>query len=514
MSIQKNPQSTVTAQQALQLMRSDAVLVAGVGVAGRGIIAMLCALRGVEDPSDISNLSIADDRSDLATTNVADAIDNIRAGGSGAPALVVTSPGWQPTSPLLVAAAELGIPVIGDVEAAWLVDQAGGFGPARTWLAITGTNGKTTTTAMLASMLVADGQGAAAVGNIGVSPAVALTAELRGEPRADVLVAEVSSFQLHWAPTFTPTVGCVLNIAEDHLDWHGSLAGYAHDKAAVLRAEHPVIAVDDAAVTELPHRQAPLTAFSTADPYQIDADRFYRRVGVVSDQHDGPRIVEVIEDGSGQHEKIDIASAEDISPPGPAGVADATAAAAMARCVGVSTTAIAEALGKFTVQAHRGQVVLKDNDVVWIDNSKATNPHAAQAALQGQSNVIWIAGGQLKGASVQELLANVKDSLSAVIALGADRKDIVGEVGRQCPDLPCVSVTSTDPRIAMAEVARIAHGLAQPGDTVMLAPAAASLDMFTGMGQRGDLFAEMAVAIAANTRPASSHTSTTPPQED
>ena len=151
--------------------------------------------------------------------SVAEAIDTLDV---WQPQLVVTSPGWKPESPLLARASELSILVIGDIAAAWLADQAGAFGEPRTWLAVTGTNGKTTTTAMLTSMLVADGRAALAVGNIGIAPAAALAAQHRGEPRSDVFVAEVSSFQLHWAPMFVPTVGCILNLAEDHLDWHGS----------------------------------------------------------------------------------------------------------------------------------------------------------------------------------------------------------------------------------------------------------------------------------------------------
>ena len=174
-------------QRAVEVMRHKPVLVAGAGVAGRGVITMLKALHAEQ-------VTVADDNSGLADVNVEKAIELIKA---GAFEMVITSPGWAPSSPLLVAAAENSVAVIGDIEAAWLADQAEAFEPPRTWVAITGTNGKTTTTAMLTAMCVADGRAAVAVGNIGVSPALALTAENRGEPRADILVAEVSSFQLH-----------------------------------------------------------------------------------------------------------------------------------------------------------------------------------------------------------------------------------------------------------------------------------------------------------------------------
>ena len=180
---------------ALETMRTQTVLVAGAGVAGRGVISMLCALGArlvlVADDNAQALGHIADDgETELRLLNVSEAIDSLE---DLAPRLVVTSPGWKPESPLLARAAELGIPVIGDIAAAWLADQAGAFGEPRTWLAVTGTNGKTTTTAMLTSMLIADGRAALAVGNIGIAPSAALAGQHRGEPRSAVFVAEVSS---------------------------------------------------------------------------------------------------------------------------------------------------------------------------------------------------------------------------------------------------------------------------------------------------------------------------------
>lgn len=486
---------------ALHTMRTQTVLVAGAGVAGRGVISMLCALGArtvvVADDNTQALSHIADGgETELRLLGVAEAVDSL---GHLAPQLVITSPGWKPESPLLVRAAELGIPVIGDIAAAWLADQAGAFGEPRTWLAITGTNGKTTTTAMLTSMLVADGRSALAVGNIGIAPSAALAAQHRGEPRADIFVAEVSSFQLHWAPMFAPSVGCILNLAEDHLDWHGSYENYCVDKAQALTAEWPVLAVDDADVlaTARARHVAARSAYTIHDPEEVASlekttSTLERATGVC----DG-RLVEVIYGSDGEPNQIvDLAPAQGISPPGPAGLADAAASAAMARALGVAPEAIASALAGFQVQAHRGQVVLDHGGVTWIDNSKATNPHAAEAALRGQRNVIWVAGGQLKGAAVDGLIRAIGGGLKAVVALGVDRAELVAEVSRQLPDLPVTVIDATDPEEAMRAVARAAHELAEPGDSVVLAPAAASLDMYTGMSQRGDLFAQYAVAYA------------------
>lgn len=495
-------------QSAYDLMRSRQVYVAGAGVAGKGIIAMLEGIGG--------RFLVVDDHSAAADLNTEQAIAAL-SGGSGAgetapaggtteadqaPALVITSPGWRPDSALLQAAATANIPVIGDIEAAWLADQAGAFGEPRTWVAITGTNGKTTATAMATAMLKAAGLAAVSVGNIGTPPGAALVAE----QRADYLVAEVSSFQLHWAPSFTPDTGVVLNLAEDHLDWHGSMAGYAADKLRALRGPRPVIAVDEQLVADLARdNEVPnVVACTMRDPAEVLASvAFDRVVGVVSSEG-ASVITEVARDEAGKLQVTPIASAEGISPPGPAGIADAVAACALVRSFGVSPDAIASALGQFEVQAHRGQVVHQEGGVTWIDNSKATNPHAASAALGGLKDIVWVAGGQLKGAEVHDLVAEIGPGLRGAVVLGCDRAEIIAELGEQFPELPVAEIAETDPQAAMAQTVGAARRMAQPGDTVVLAPAAASLDMYTGMAQRGELFAAYAKDSKAPASEASS----------
>jgi UDP-N-acetylmuramoylalanine--D-glutamate ligase len=460
------------------------VLIAGAGVAGRGVARMLAGLA--------STVTVADDnataRGALATETGCRPVDVATATGLlGETDLVVTSPGWRPDSALLVAASQAGVPVIGDIEAAWLADRAGLFGAPRTWLAVTGTNGKTTATGMLHSILVADGRTAEAVGNIGTPPGEALLSE----PHTDVLAAEVSSFQLHWAPDFAPDAGCVLNLADDHLDWHGSFANYAADKARALTGAVAVLALDDPEVLAQAARDGVVTGqrrgFTLADLAGAAAAAV-PGLTTVTGVRDG-RIVE-LDMASGA--LTDLAAAGGLSPAGPAGVADATAAAALARAAGVTAGAVGRGLASYHVAAHRGQIVADADGVTWIDNSKATNPHAASAALRGLGDVVWVAGGQLKGAAVSGLVAEVAPTLRAAVLLGVDRGILADALATAAPDLPVTVIDETDPTAAMREVVGAARGAARPGDTVVLAPAAASLDMYAGMSQRGDLFARFA----------------------
>ena len=222
----------------------DHVLVAGAGVSGLGAAHLLTKAG--------ANCTVVDDNPDgraaatakgFAVCSSAEARERFADTG-----LVVTSPGWRPDTPLLVDATAAGIDVIGDVELCFRLDRAGVFGAPRTWLVVTGTNGKTTTTGMLAAMMTeagADtGRIARACGNIGTAVGEVLLLD----EHVDVLVAELSSFQLHWSSELVPDAGVLLNLAEDHIDWHGSFAEYAASKAKVLQATHAVAGIDDAEV--------------------------------------------------------------------------------------------------------------------------------------------------------------------------------------------------------------------------------------------------------------------------
>lgn len=463
------------------------VLVAGGGVSGRGCAKILAGL-GVDTTVADGNRAVREDLAaqfgvatvDPETVNVTE-FD-----------VVVTSPGWRPDSPLLVAAASAGISVLGDVELAYQLDKAEVFGPKRQWLVVTGTNGKTTTTGMLAAIMQADagrsGLRAQAVGNIGLSLFDALTSP----ERVDILVAELSSFQLHWSDMLTPDVGVLLNLADDHIDWHGSFADYARAKAKVLTGKVAVVGVDDPQVLqwwETAGTAPVVVGFTVNEPTP-------GQVGVV----DGDIVV-----AHPDAARVVLASAEGLQPAGVAGVLDACAAAAAAYTAGAAPEAIAEGLRAYTVAGHRGAVVHQADGIAYVDNSKATNPHAAAAAMEGLGSFVWIAGGQLKGADVSELVRSHAGSMRAAVLLGRDRDIIAAALATYAPSVPVEVIAAAEPGPAMEAAVAAAAQHAVAGDTVLLAPAAASLDMYTGMAQRGDMFAAAARAIAPKTNPDRPH---------
>jgi UDP-N-acetylmuramoylalanine--D-glutamate ligase len=397
-------------------------------------------------------------------------------------ALVVTSPGFAPSTPVLAAAAAAGVPIWGDVELAWRLDQAGWFGTPKRWLVVTGTNGKTTTTSMLHAMLVAGGRRAVLCGNIG-NPVIDMLAE-----PAELLAVELSSFQLHWAPSLRPDAGAVLNVAEDHLDWHGSMNAYAADKARALDGRVAVVGLDDPVASGLLADAAASVkvGFTLGDPAA-------GQLGV----RDGALIDRAFADG------LMLAGTASISVPGPIGVLNALAAAALARAVDVPAAAIADALASFHVGPHRAHVVAEIDGVTYVDDSKATNPHAARASIAAYPRVVWIAGGLLKGASVDELVSDISNRLVGAVLIGRDRALVANALSRHAPDVPVVEVvTGEDSEVLetnesdvnsvtrlMTAVVAAARRLAGEGDTVLLAPAGASFDQFSGYAERGDAFA-------------------------
>jgi UDP-N-acetylmuramoylalanine--D-glutamate ligase len=401
--------------------------------------------------------------------------------------LIVTTPGWKPGKPLFTAAAQAAVPVWGDVELAWRLRGTPEGGAPAPWLAVTGTNGKTTTTRMLASILYAAGLRTAAVGNIGVSLLDAVT----GGAEYDVLAVELSSYQLHWAPSVRAHSAVVLNLAPDHLDWHGSMAAYAADKGRVYQGNKVACVYNTAdPASEALVREADVEYGCRAIGFTLGAPGL-SQLGVV----DG-LLVDRAFVPDRRSSARELAEVRDVNPPAPHNIANALAAAALARAYGVEPGAVRDGLRAFRPDAHRIAHVAAVHGVDYVDDSKATNTHAAEASLAAYEHVVWIAGGLAKGAAFDHLVRNAARRLRGVVLIGADRELIRDALARHAPDVPVTDLERTDTG-SMAAAVREASRLARPGDTVLLAPACASMDMFTNYNQRGDAFAAAVRDMAA-----------------
>ncbi|MFD9629682.1 UDP-N-acetylmuramoyl-L-alanine--D-glutamate ligase [Streptomyces violascens] len=462
------------------------VTVAGLGVSGMPVARVL---NGLGAAVTVVNEG-ADERSRTQAAELEAQGITVRLGdGATLPegtALIVTTPGWRPDKPLFAAAAEAGVPVWGDVELAWRLRDLDGRTPAP-WLAITGTNGKTTTTQMLASILRAAGLRTAAVGNIGVS----LLDVVLGEEQYDVLAVELSSYQLHWAPSLRAHSAAVLNLAPDHLDWHGSMEAYAADKGRIYEG-NTIACVYNAQdkVTEDLVREADVEEGCRAIGFTL-ATPGPSQLGVV----DGILVDRAFVQNR-QKNAQELAEVSDVFPPAPHNIANALAAAALARAFGVEPKAVRDGLKAFRPDAHRIEHIADIASVAYIDDSKATNTHAAEASLAAYDPIVWIAGGLAKGASFDELVQRSAKRLRGVVLMGAERHLIAEALARHAPEVPVVDLDRTDTG-AMSAAVREAAGLARPGDTVLLAPACASMDMFANYNKRGEAFAEAVRELAA-----------------
>jgi UDP-N-acetylmuramoylalanine--D-glutamate ligase len=396
--------------------------------------------------------------------------------------LVVTSPGWDPLNDALVQAGARDIPIWGEVELAWRLREP----EAAPWLAITGTNGKTTTVQMLESILSAAGLRSSAVGNVG-RPVV----EAVMDPTPyDVLAVELSSFQLHWTSSIAAQSAAVLNIAPDHVDWHGSLHAYAEDKGRIYQGVQRacVYNVEDPATEELV-RAAHVAEGARAIGFTVGVPK-PGMLGVVDGVLADRAFVDDPRDSAAE-----LCTVEDLADPAPHMVANALAAAALARSHGVEPRFVRDGLRAFELGPHRVATVAEIDGVRYIDDSKATNAHAALASLRGvHGKAVWIAGGLAKGGTFDDLVQAARDRLRAAVLLGTDRDSIAGALQRHAPDVPVVEVDNGEDGL-MDRVVAAAAGLAHPGDTVLLAPGCASMDQFRDYAARGDAFAEAVLRL-------------------
>ncbi|WP_242530620.1 UDP-N-acetylmuramoyl-L-alanine--D-glutamate ligase [Nocardioides aromaticivorans] len=400
--------------------------------------------------------------------------------------VLVVSPGFRPDAPIITAARDRGVPVWGEVELAWRLRDPDHPAP---WLCITGTNGKTTTVQMLDSILRAAGLRSVAAGNVGLP----LTEAVMDPEPYDVIAVELSSFQLHYTDTMAAESAVVLNVAEDHLDWYdgpSAMDAYARDKGRIYQGVERacVYNVADPATEQLV-RDADVVEGARAIGFTLGVPA-PGMVGVVDDILVDRAFIEERSTSAAE-----LCTLEDLASRAPHFVTNALAAAALARAHGVSQAAVRDGLRAFQPDGHRIAVVAEHSGITWVDDSKATNPHAAASSLAAFAPVVWVAGGLAKGASFDDLVRSVGDRLRAVVLIGRDRDVIRQALSRHAPDVPVIDVDSPETGDVvgddrMRRVVAAAAEVARTGDTVLLAPGCASMDQFSDYAARGDAFAE------------------------
>ena len=391
--------------------------------------------------------------------------------------VLVVSPGLRPSHPVVVDALRRGVTVWGEIELAWRLRDPERAAP---WLVVTGTNGKTTTTLMLESMLRADGRHARAAGNIGHS----LVQTVMDPDGPEVIAVEIGAPQMPFTYSMSPLASVCLNIAEDHVDHFGGFDEYVRMKARTYERTQvaAVYNVQDPA-TERLVEQADVVEGCRAIGFTLGSPGL-SMLGVV----EGVLIDRAFIDNRASHAQ-ELATFDDIHPFASHNVANALAAAALARAYGVQPVAVRDGLRAFEPAGHRIAPAGEIDGVRFVDDSKATNTHAAATSIASYEHVVWIAGGQAKGQSFDELVARMQERMRGVVLLGEDRHIIREALQRLAPNVPFVDVEDATPD-ALDAVVRHAMAMAMPGDVVLLAPGCASWDMFRNYGHRGDRFVE------------------------
>ena len=465
-------------------MSGKTVIVAGLGVSGQSMMEVLGSraekVLGVDEKKPDADLH-SFDRIDW------DHVD-----------LVMTSPVFNPRTPFILEAQRRGIPVMSEVELAWQLrvncDSTGE--PAR-WIGITGTNGKTSTTEMTSEMLTACGLMAPAVGNIGKAVSHAAV-----DPANDVLCVELSSFQLHFTDSLALDCAAITNIADDHLDWHGGIENYAADKAKVFHRVKKalVYTADDERVTRL--------------AFAAETAEGCRKVGfTLSEPQDGQIgvkdgwIVDMSGIAGGEpgmpEQVAKVSEFTHLTEPDgtvyPHLLADALTALALVLGLGADKEKAIASLEQFTPGGHRIQTVATattpdGGSIRFVDDSKATNAHAAKASLNSfaDKSVVWIAGGLAKGSRFEQLVAEQSHTIKAAVVIGKDQQPILDAFAASAPDIPLTIIDPANNDVIMERAVDAAGEYAQSGDVVLMAPACASMDQFKSYADRGNQFAQQA----------------------
>ena len=447
-------------------------LVLGAGVTGSAVAKSLQARGGI--------VSIADDNAPDAIKPDAVDLNNFDS--------VVISPGWRQDHPLVIKVLASNLNILNEIDLAWQIRAE--VAPGQKWLALTGTNGKTTTVEMTAKILQTAGLKAVACGNVGDT---VIDAVDRTDPY-DYLVLELSSFQLHWSKQAQFVSAAILNIADDHLDWHGDFNSYADAKFSILdRAAIAVLNADDGEVVKRANRFTDRKVFfslETPAPGEIGVvEELLVDRAFVPDPQQASMLCELA----------------DIKPTVPHNVSNALAASALARSIDVPHEVIQKALQEFRPGRHRIETVFESDSIAWVDDSKATNPHAAAASLMSHLSVIWIAGGLAKGADMNALVQRCKGRIKAAILIGADRQLIADALTQHAPEIPQLIIDAPADYVRggqsnglMEAVVAAALEKVSAGDTVLMAPACASMDQFISYADRGDRFAAAVKKLVAH----------------
>ena len=447
-------------------------LVLGAGVTGSAVAKSLQARGGI--------VSIADDNAPDAIKPDAVDLNNFDS--------VVISPGWRQDHPLVIKVLASNLNILNEIDLAWQIRAE--VAPGQKWLALTGTNGKTTTVEMTAKILQTAGLKAVACGNVGDT---VIDAVDRTDPY-DYLVLELSSFQLHWSKQAQFVSAAILNIADDHLDWHGDFNSYADAKFSILdRAAIAILNADDGEVVKRANRFTDRKVFfslETPAPGEIGVvEELLVDRAFVPDPQQASMLCELA----------------DIKPTVPHNVSNALAASALARSIDVPHEIIQKALQEFRPGRHRIETVFESDSIAWVDDSKATNPHAAAASLMSHLSVIWIAGGLAKGADMNALVQRCKGRIKAAILIGADRQLIADALTQHAPEIPQLIIDAPADYVRggqsnglMEAVVAAALEKVSAGDTVLMAPACASMDQFISYADRGDRFAAAVKKLVAH----------------
>lgn len=421
---------------------------------------------------------------------------------------VAVSPGLAPDRELAAigpAARERGIPVWGEIElfAQALAQLREQQGYAPKVIAITGTNGKTTVTSMTGLLCRRAGLSTRVAGNISPAALDVLRECVDANDLPQAWVLELSSFQLHTTFSLRADAATVLNLTQDHLDWHGSMDAYAADKARIFGADTVrVLNRDDARVMRMAAADAPAFTFGTGEPAAPDSFGLVEERGVLwlasatageqvekkRKKHEAPEPVEVTVARLMPFEALKIRGLHN--------AANALAALALCRACGLALAPLLHGLREYAGEPHRVELVATIDGVDYYDDSKGTNVGATVAALQGlgkafagaEQQILLIAGGDGKGQDFAPLAAPVSSYVRAALLIGRDAPAVRAAI--EPTGVPAFDLED------LPQAVRRAAGLARPGDAVLLSPACASLDMFTNYAHRAQVFVDAVREIA------------------